>query len=310
MASLAQIRRLLALLEQLRREEPCSARNLADRLGVSRRTLFRDLRDLNRLGFDVRYDEGAGRYVMAGDPEQAAELPGDELRALLTLGQQLDAVVAGDESAERTQTAALPDRIALRHDGSGAVGGESVLRNLLDALIRTVEVRAVLLGDGETQVETRLRPYRLLFSHGLWYLAAADAERLRIRCVPVQSLVAVEPLAQSFELPDDATLELGIEAAWQTDVESGTTHEIVVRFEKSVARDVASRMWFRKQELLWLDDGSLEFRTHSALLDRVTSWVLSYGASATVIGPTPLREQIREQVRRMCEQHSVYDASA
>ena len=302
MASLNQIRRLLNLLDHLRDEKAYNARQLADRLNVSRRTLFRDLRALAKLGFVMNYDEQAGRYtVTTEDAKEGAEIPTDELKALLLLGQKLenvDNLGDGDEGVSRLAQS-LPDLIGMRPDGTAASEAGEVYPNLIEGLVGGNRVRLVVATDQSQQTAT-VAPYRFVFSHGRWYLAGHDSGFDRVRFLPLDQVIASELTTESFAMPPADELALAIEVAWQTDIEPGETHEVIVRFSSLIARDVAARRWFRSQEIAWLDDGSLELRTHTALLDRVTSWVLSFGAEASVVGPAPLREKVHTHVKRMC----------
>lgn len=303
MASLTQIRRLLNLLDHLRAPQPYSARELAERLDVSRRTLFRDLRALSKLGFLVHYDERAGRYLVTTEEASAegTEVPTDELKALLLLGQKLDSVDAGEDGRSGLSRTAvnLPKLIDLRYDGSTSPEGEQVYPRLLEGVVQGRRVR-VAVDDAEKR-SLVVAPLRFIFSHGRWHMACDDAALGRVRFLALDQIFDAELTDESFSVPESDELELAIEAAWQTDVEFGASHEIIVRFSPAVARDVAARRWFRTQELSWLDNGSLEFRTQSALLDRISSWVLSFGIDAEVVAPQPLVEQVQSKVRRLCD---------
>ena len=302
MASLTQIRRLLNLLDHLRDPQPYSARELADRLNVSRRTLFRDLRSLAKLGFLVNYDERAGRYTVTTEAASAdgTEIPTDELKQLLLLGQKLDSVDQFESDSSGRNAVNLPDLFDLRHDGAAAVGAESVTDRLLEAVGSSVWVRIAADVDGDKQIAV-VAPLRFLFSTGRWYLACDDRDLGRVRCLPLDAIHAAELSDEPYRGSLGDAGELAIEAAWQTDVEPGPSHEVVIRFDATVARDVAARRWFRTQELSWRDDGSLEFRTQSAQLDRVAAWVLSHGAAAEVLAPDVLADRVREEIQKLCD---------
>ena len=302
MASLTQIRRLLNLLDHLRDPQPYSARELADRLNVSRRTLFRDLRSLAKLGFVVNYDERAGRYTVTTEEASAdgTEIPTDELKQLLLLGQKLDSVEQFDSDSPGRGGVDLPRLFDLRHDGTAAAGGESVSDRLLEAVSSSVWVRVAADVDGDKQIAV-VAPLRFLFSCGRWYVACDDRDLGRVRCLPLDAIQAAELSDESYRPGTGDAVELAIEAAWQTDVEPGPSHEVVIRFDADVAREVAARRWFRTQELSWMDDGSLEFRTQSSKLDRVAAWVLSHGAAAEVVAPEILVDRVRDEIQKLCE---------
>ena len=64
---MSKTRRLLALLDLLRRQRrPLAAETLAARLGVSTRTVYRDIADLAAQGADIRGEAGVG-FVLKHD---------------------------------------------------------------------------------------------------------------------------------------------------------------------------------------------------------------------------------------------------
>ena len=78
--------RLLALLQALRRRRrPVSGRLLADELGVSLRTLYRDIASLQGQGAEIEGEAGLG-YVLR---------PGFWLPPLMLSGEEIEALVLG-----------------------------------------------------------------------------------------------------------------------------------------------------------------------------------------------------------------------
>ena len=78
--------RLLALLQALRRRRrPVSGRVLADELGVSLRTLYRDIASLQGQGAEIEGEAGLG-YILK---------PGFWLPPLMLSGEEIEALVLG-----------------------------------------------------------------------------------------------------------------------------------------------------------------------------------------------------------------------
>jgi len=83
---LSRSERLLALLQALRRRRrPVSGRVLADELGVSVRTLYRDIASLQGQGAEIEGEAGLG-YVLR---------PGFWLPPLMLSGEEIEALVLG-----------------------------------------------------------------------------------------------------------------------------------------------------------------------------------------------------------------------
>jgi predicted DNA-binding transcriptional regulator YafY len=83
---LSRSERLLALLQALRRRRrPVSGRILADELGVSLRTVYRDIASLQGQGAEIEGEAGLG-YVLK---------PGFWLPPLMLSGEEIEALVLG-----------------------------------------------------------------------------------------------------------------------------------------------------------------------------------------------------------------------
>ena len=57
-----RLKRLLQLVRILQCEPPKTENDLMDLLGISRRTIFRDLKLLTEAGVSVTYDRTTGKY--------------------------------------------------------------------------------------------------------------------------------------------------------------------------------------------------------------------------------------------------------
>ncbi len=100
---MSKTRRLLALLDLLRRQRcPLAAETLAARLGVSTRTVYRDIADLAAQGADIRGEAGVG-FVLKHDfglpPLMFTET---EIEALV-FGMRWAAARADDETAQNAR---------------------------------------------------------------------------------------------------------------------------------------------------------------------------------------------------------------
>ena len=104
---MARSERLLALLQALRRRRrPVSGRVLADELGVSLRTLYRDILSLQGQGAEIEGEAGLG-YILK---------PGFWLPPLMLSGEEIEALVLGarwvGERTDESLARAARDAIA------------------------------------------------------------------------------------------------------------------------------------------------------------------------------------------------------
>lgn len=117
--------RLLRLLDLLRsRRRPLTGARLAERLGVSLRTVYRDIAVLREQGADIEGDPGTGYVLRHGYLLPSLMFGRDELEAL-TLGARWVALQADAELAQAARDAlqrlasVLPDALRLEIETSG-----------------------------------------------------------------------------------------------------------------------------------------------------------------------------------------------
>ena len=81
--------------------------------------------------------------------------------------------------------------------------------------------------------------------------------------------------------------------------EKGRDSDVVVRFGKLVAQNVAEVNWHKTQRLAWRDDGTLDFHVTVSGLNEISWWILGYGDQAEAIEPPELRRLVAERAKRM-----------
>ncbi len=179
--------RLLRLLSLLQGRREWAGAELAERLGVTDRTVRRDVGRLRELGYPIEGTTGTtGGYRLAsGEDLPPLLLDDDEAVAIATslLGTLGDGETAGRALAKLTQV--MPGRLRRRVAAVGAsvvaVPDHRAARidpgvlAVLAAAVRDREiVRFAYRRRDGTPTERRVEPHHVVASHGLWYLVAFD----------------------------------------------------------------------------------------------------------------------------------------
>jgi predicted DNA-binding transcriptional regulator YafY len=185
----ARLLRLLSLL-QLHRDWTGGA--LAERLGVTSRTVRSDIEKLRSLGYPVHAAPGvSGGYRLGAGAELPPLLLDDEEAVAVAVGLRTSSGVTGiEESAVRALTKleqVLPSRLRHRitalHTAMAAAGtaGPTVAANSLIAIATAIRGHERLCYDYESfdgGVSRRIvEPHRLVHIRGRWYLLAWDVDR-------------------------------------------------------------------------------------------------------------------------------------
>ncbi|MFF0165315.1 helix-turn-helix transcriptional regulator [Streptomyces prasinus] len=189
--------RLLSLLLLLQTRGRMSARGLADELGVSVRTAYRDLARLQAAGIPVYAEpgRGGGYQLVDGYRTRLTGMSEGEARALFLSGlpgPAADLGLAAEATTARLKLlAALPT--GLREEATQAAAvfhldapgwyrepeQTPYLSLFVDAVLtqRAVDVHYRRWRVPQ-EVHRRLRPYGLVLKSGVWYLVAAAKNRI------------------------------------------------------------------------------------------------------------------------------------
>lgn len=178
--------RLFALLDQLRgRSVPIAADALAERLGVSVRTIYRDMATLQAMGAPVRGEAGVGYQLETGYFLPPPHLDHDEMEAVM-LGMRLIAArsdaplaaaawrasakfAASMHPGRQATYANLPLRAVSRptRESEGAKAHLPVLR---DAIRRRLVLRITYADLSGRESERTVRPLGLTLFDTAWLL--------------------------------------------------------------------------------------------------------------------------------------------
>ena len=132
------------------------------------------------------------------------------------------------------------------------------------------------------------------------------AARCTARCgtFNVGRISELRLLAENFEVPRGFSVERYLGNAWHLIREPGPDAQVLVRFEKLVARNVAEVQWHKTQRVEFLPDGRLDFRVTVSGLNEIAWWILGYADQAEVLQPPRLRQLVAERAGRLAKRYA------
>ena len=332
----AEVIRQWSILRDLEASRRATIDELAERTGVSTRTIRRDLEALQSAGFPLfdevhdgkkfwtlehrafrRLDdtgftlaELSGLYFsrtlvecLAATPfERDVRSAFDKLAAALTPGmrQFLDRLpLVIQAKAEPGARAGGAEASALTPKAAAARSAR--VSQVLDATLhhRRIAMRYHSFSSNREK-EYVIEPHRLVFAQGGLYLVAFVPEYGQQRTFAVDRIQTMSVLEERFE-----PVEVDEEAfAHSLGVNQGTPPErIEISFEPRIARYVRERVWHASQEPLDQPDGSLILVLNVSNDWALRSWILGFGPLARVIAPSALASQILEDLERARAQY-------
>ncbi len=212
--------RLFQLVQLLRRRRVTTAAWLAEQLGVSDRTIYRDVQDLICAGVPIEGEAGVG-YALPTNFDLPPLMFDREEIAALALGARIvhswgdDRLAKAASGALAKVQAVVPPALKRRIDAEPLYApGEHVsaqMRHLL-APMRTALERsnviwlAYVRADGESS-ERRVLPLGLFFWGNCWSLTAWCELRVGFRNFRVDRIDKLEVLDERFEPQPGRTLD-------------------------------------------------------------------------------------------------------
>jgi predicted DNA-binding transcriptional regulator YafY len=303
--------RVLTLLGLLQQRQVWTGPELAERLGVTPRTVRRDVGRLRTLGYPVHASQGVGGGYQLGPGQDLPPLLLDDEEAIATAVSLLagagGAVAGAGDAALRVLTKldrVLPTR--LRHEvralcgsvesfGGGRTPVDSdVLMTLARACRDEVEAGFDYPSGSEVR-RRRVEPYRLVASDRRWYLLAYDLDRDDWRSFRLDRMAEVSARAWHFRpraAPDAATY-----------VQEGVASRVYphqARFLVHASADTVRAQISGSAAVVRPREGELcEVLSGAANLDAVLMHVLLLGHDFEVLDPLELRSRCRVLARRL-----------
>ncbi len=306
----SRIGRIVQILTTLQAGKNCTVDDLAKTFGTSRRTVFRDLKELQLIGVPYHYDSKNGSYTI--DPEfflPPIDLNLQEALSLLLLVHKVSnqmqipfknsALLAALKIENN-----LPAKIkrycntSLRSI-STRLNPQAPMR-LLDKTFeslqkaiekkRKVHIRYQSLFEGNI-IELELDPYHLLYNQRAWYVLGLSALHKSIRTLKLSRIRELRMLDKCFVDGEHFNLDDYLGRAWSM-IPEGKIYNIKLRFLPKVAANVAEVQWHSTQKVTYNKDGSaiIEFRIDG--LGEISWWVLGYGDQVQVLAPKALRKKV------------------
>ena len=302
-----------AILLQLEPDTWKRAADLARALGVSERTVYRDVQSMVEAGVPLQGVPGKGYRVPEDYLLAPVTLTTDEA-IMLVLGSAYAAQNFGGRyraaarSAEKKLDAVLPPEArerAFALQGSvhlippstfGTPTEDGQLQRVRQALVEERALEATVEGPGAPRETRRIDPYGLVQKGATWYVVGHDHTRGRVVHLRLQEVDALSLTDQTFRRPD----------SYRTppDGPDPQPRETVrVLFSAEVAPSVEVAPSLRVTDREHTGDGRLVLTLSVDHELEVLPWLLSWGRHVRVLKPRALRERLANEARAVAQQY-------
>jgi predicted DNA-binding transcriptional regulator YafY len=321
-----KLHRLISILRKLDIRDRCTPKSLAEAYGTTERTIYRDIDDLNSAGFGIRFDKEANIYTFA-DPDftlRDLNLNEDELTVLLigrqvaqNLGSHFDRIYQLLMKKVRKDTGKKTQEEVKKINGTQRFwigldpmeGFESIEHqyNILNQAMDGKHTAEIVYKAMYSQKEVKrtIAPYGFMFNKGIWYVLAYCKLRNEIRSFALDCIKDVVLTDEFYEIPSEFDLKEYLKPGWQI-ISNGKPVEVILRFNKDIARWIRRRKWHPTQIIEEQKDGSIIFKVTLPNTSEIKWWTYNWVPNCEILSPPELRKEVIEDIKKLAK---IYEKS-
>lgn len=309
-----KLTRLIGILVELNNREWISASEIADKFSVSLRSVYRDVSELQNMGFEIIGTTGTtGGYRLARKLFFTQERDFDiynnvKAELLVRIGRSTiesnvtdDRLISGMSLTETVYS--LKDKLIF--DVSDWYWKDSI-DSFSTALSRAIQNQRILLlnykerGSDENQCD-RVKPYGMAWKAGSWYLICELLKSGKITRIRTNRILNITETNEKFNYPE----AFDINKWWKQELlEFGRGNtEVVLKVRGNTAIQEWLKMEGKPDTVKELDNGILTVKYYVDKWNWLIPTILNYGDCVLVQKPAELRDTIIKMVKTMLCQY-------
>lgn len=309
-----RIDRITAILIQLQSRKIVKANDIADRFDISLRTVYRDIRTLEKAGVPIIGEAGVGYSIMDGYRLPPVMFSKEEATAFITAEKLVDKM-ADSPTADRYKDAMYKLRSVLRSEEKGMLEDiEDVIyihkykqRNkpkyMYEVLKSISDEQAVQLeyeAGYKQEVTTRtVEPVGIYFISDNWHLVGWCKLRNDYRDFRLDRIRCLSNTAESFEQE-----KIRLDEYVRDYLNRNCLIEVQIRFNKQVAPFIEEQRLYYGYVSEQEDGAYVVMRFLTSSIFYFSRWVISFGKMAEVITPDELRKSVKDLIKELQEHYS------
>ncbi|ANE46123.1 transcriptional regulator [Paenibacillus swuensis] len=305
-----KLERLISMIYMLLNNEVLSASVLAEKYGVSQRTIYRDIDAICAAGIPVVSYQGVhGGYGIMEEYKMDRSLLGSyDVGSLVTLLHSMSTVFEDDkamETMQRLQTI-QPDHAptTLTMDMGSRQTHQDQLKRLRDAIHDRNVLQFQYMNTKNERTKRAVEGIRLMFKHGTWYLYGYCRERKDYREFRLSRIAELNVTTTLFG-PHAITEANPRQASARPLADASEKVQVVVRFTDLLAR--AMDYFGHLDTIAYDEEGALRITLNiprSLEAEWLYSILLSFGNKAEIMEPVEVRSRMKSHIEAMLGTYS------
>ena len=316
-------RRLQTIHHEIKERRFPNASSLAETLGVSSKTVQRDLDYLrDELEAPIEFDRAENGYVYSRPDYVLPFLPvdGNDLFSIGVAAQVLtlfggtplarDLKSCYERLAElmppavRIRPEMVMEKLALRAAAFRPVS-EEIWQAVSEALQRGVALSIRYHRPGGSPEDPRtVQPYALVLSGRDWMMLALDRGAGQIKMFYLARIERAEPTGERYAIPRDFDTGEFFRNTFGIFVGGGKPFRMRVRFSREIAEEIKELQWHPRQKIATTPDGEAILELPAQSIKEARRFVLAYGKDAVALEPPELVEDLRRETAAMAREYA------
>lgn len=317
-----RIDRVTAILIQLQSKRVVKAQDIAERFGISLRTVYRDVRTLEEAGIPIVGEAGVGYSIMDGYRLPPVMFTMEEATAFLTAEKLIEKMT--DASTEESYKSAMykikavlrsTEKDLLEHiDNHIEVIKSACMPELkqavspLQTILQCIATKAVLqlhyfAGHSQEHTQRQVEPIGVFYQAGRWHLIGFCRLRKDYRDF---RLDRISQIAATDEI--HINKHPSLKAYIKDMVKEKELQAVVIKVNKSIAKHLGDQKFYNGfvSEREIKDCLEMTFLTTST--KGFLRWFMMFADEAEIVSPDAMKQEYRDLVLRLSQSFSpVYE---
>lgn len=310
-------RRLQTIHHEIKERRHPNASSLAEMLGVSSKTVQRDLDYLrDELEAPIEFDRQENGYFYSRSDYVLPFLPvdGNDLFSIGVAAQVLalfggtplarDLKACYERLAElmppavRLRPEMVMEKLALR--AAFRPVREEIWQAISEALQRGIALSIRYHRPGGSPEEPRIvHPYAFVLSGRDWMMLAEDRAAAQVKNFYLARIESARLTGERYAIPRGFDTEDFFRNTFGLFVGGGKPFRMRVRFSREVSDEIRELQWHPEQRVTTTPNGEAVLELPAQSIKEARRFVLAYGKDAVVLEPPELVEDLRRETDAM-----------
>ena len=295
------IERLLTILSLLDKGKSVSTSELADKLGVTQRTIQRDIALLDRCKYPI-YEKQRGRYAFTEGFSLRKVSLSQEQASLLSFMLEIASSLGNkfENSFHDLFKRLMATNLDTPYFAKVSVGGShlpntEIVKDLEKAIDDCQRVRLQYETSTKGEKAYVVEPLKIAFYDGFWYCILQDKTDRRILKFRIDRIKKVEFTDETFVPAVDINKML--EQSVNVWFDGARGDRVLIKVGAEVARFFKQKIYFPLQKTVTENkDGSIVLETYPAHPEEISHTIMHWIPYLTVLEPESFKDEIKKSV--------------